>query len=53
LAFSKLLFHPIGKNANFTENKNTRWQKTAVANLVCQVRTGRHYARIRLGGKLI
>jgi hypothetical protein len=35
------------------ENKDKRWQKTNVANLMRHVQSGNYYARIRVGGKLI
>src|SRR5574340_951666 len=38
---------------NSFENKDPRWQKTPVANLVLHVQSGNYYARIRVRGKLI
>jgi hypothetical protein len=38
---------------NSSENKDPRWQKTPVANLVRHVQSGNYYARIRVRGKLI
>jgi len=38
---------------NSSDNTDARWQKTPVANLVRHVRSGSHYARIRVRGKLI
>jgi integrase len=36
-----------------SDNTDSRWQKTPVANLVRHVQSGNYYARIRLRGKLI
>ena len=38
---------------NSSENIESRWQKTPVANLVRNVQSGNYYARIRVRGKLI
>ena len=38
---------------NSSENTESRWQKTPVANLVRHVQSGNYYARIRVRGKLI
>ena len=38
---------------NSSENTESRWQKTPVANLVRNVQSGNYYARIRVRGKLI
>ena len=38
---------------NSSENTDSRWQKTPVANLVRNVQSGNYYARIRVRGKLI
>src|ERR1039457_7415879 len=38
---------------NSSENTESRWQKTPVANLVRNVQSGNYYARIRGRGKLI
>jgi integrase len=38
---------------NSSENKEQRWLKTPVANLVRHVQSGNYYARIRVRGKLI
>jgi integrase len=40
-------------NANSSDNTDSRWQKTPVANLVRHVQSGNYYARIRVRGKLI
>jgi len=52
-AFSILLFYTIGMKTNSSKNKDQRWQKTPVANLVRHVQSGNYYARIRVRGKLI
>ena len=38
---------------NSSENTDSHWQKTPVANLVRNVQSGNYYARIRVRGKLI
>jgi hypothetical protein len=38
---------------NSSENTESRWQKTPVANLVRNIQSGNYYARIRVRGKLI
>jgi hypothetical protein len=38
---------------NSSDNTDSRWQKTPVANLVRHVQSGNYYARIRVRGKLI
>jgi len=38
---------------NSSENKDQRWLKTPVANLMRHVQSGNYYARIRVRGKLI
>ena len=53
LAFSILDFYTIGMKTNSSENTESRWQKTPVANLVRNVQSGNYYARIRVRGKLI
>jgi len=53
LAFSILVFYTIGMKTNSSENTESRWQKTPVANLVRHVQSGNYYARIRVRGKLI
>lgn len=40
-------------NANSADEKESRWQKTPVANLVRHVPSDTYYARIRVRGKLI
>ena len=47
------MFYTIGMKANSSENTDSRWQKTPVANLVRHVQSGNYYARIRVRGKLI
>lgn len=47
------MFYTIGMKTNSSENTDTRWQKTPVANLVRHVQSGNYYARIRVRGKLI
>ena len=39
--------------SNSSENTDSHWQKTPVANLVRNVQSGNYYARIRVRGKLI
>jgi integrase len=39
--------------SNSSENTDSRWQKTPVANLVRHIQSGNYYARIRVRGKLI
>jgi hypothetical protein len=38
---------------NSSDNKDSRWQKTPVANLVRHAQSGNYCARIRVRGKLI
>jgi hypothetical protein len=38
---------------NSSDNTDSRWQKTPVANLVRHVQSGNYYARIRVRGKFI
>jgi hypothetical protein len=52
-AFSILMFYTIRMKTNSSENKDQRWLKTPVANLVRHVQSGNYYARIRVRGKLI
>ncbi len=52
-AFSILLFYTIRMKTNSSDNKDARWQKTPVANLVRHVQSSNYYARIRVRGKLI
>ena len=47
------MFYTIGMKTNSSENTDSRWQKTPVANLVRHVQSGNYYARIRVRGKLI
>ena len=47
------MFYTIGMKTNSSENTESRWQKTPVANLVRHVQSGNYYARIRVRGKLI
>ena len=47
------MFYTIGMKTNSSENTESRWQKTPVANLVRHVQSGNYYARIRMRGKLI
>ena len=53
VAFSILPFYTIRMNTDSSNDKNVRWQKTPVANLVRHVQSGNYYARIRVRGKLI
>ena len=53
IAFSILDFYTICMKTNSSENTESRWQKTPVANLVRNVQSGNYYARIRVRGKLI
>src|SRR6202012_5113475 len=47
------MFYTIRMKTNSSENKEQRWLKTPVANLVRHVQSGNYYARIRVRGKLI
>ena len=47
------MFYTIGMKTNSSENTDSRWQKTPVANLVRHVQSGNYYARIRVRSKLI
>ena len=47
------MFYTIRMKTNSSENKDQRWLKTPVANLVRHIQSGNYYARIRVGGKLI
>ncbi|PYK57469.1 MAG: hypothetical protein DME21_17240 [Verrucomicrobia bacterium] len=52
-AFSILVFYTIRMQANLSDNTDSPWQKTPVANLVRNIQSGNYYARIRVRGKLI
>jgi hypothetical protein len=47
------MFYTIRMKANSSNNTDSRWQKTPMANLVRHVQSGNYYARIRVRGKLI
>lgn len=50
---SILMFYTIRMNVTSTDESESRWQKTPVANLMRHRQSGNYYARIRLRGKLI
>src|SRR6202012_5198842 len=52
-AFFILEFWTIRMSVTFTDESETCWQKTPVANLMRHRQSGNYYARIRVGGKLI
>jgi len=47
------MFYTIRMKTSSSNDKDSRWQKTPVANLVRHVQSGNYYARIRVRGKLI
>ena len=47
------MFYTIRMKGNSSDNTDSRWQKTPVANLVRHVQSGNYYARIRVRSKLI
>ena len=48
--FSILIFYTVTVKA---DSDKTKWQKTAVQNLLRYVPSGTYYARLRVGGKLV
>src|SRR5256714_10712659 len=52
-ASSILVFYTIRMKADLSDNTDSPWQKTPVANLVRNIQSGNYYARIRVRGKLI
>src|SRR5437660_11038731 len=52
-ASSILVFYTIRMQANLSDNTDSPWQKTPVANLVRNITSGNYYARISVRGKLI